>query len=175
MSSTPPPDPLVLVPFGPPSQPTTATSVVIGPRGPQGIQGDQGEQGIQGEQGPEGDIGDTGPQGPKGDTGDVADNFYAFAAGAAFTIDLALGTMFKCPTNGDVTVALPAPQAGKNYSVWLYFDAARTVTFTGGGTVLWDNAIVPNPGAAANVIAEYVFSSDGSYIFAALATVYRTS
>lgn len=123
--------------------------------------------------GGQGEEGEPGPKGDKGDTGNVADSFHAFAAGAAFAIDLALGTQFKCPTNGNAAITLPAADPGENYSVWLYFDAARTVTFTGGGTILWTDDVQPDPGAAAGVIAEYAFESDGTYTFARLAAVFR--
>jgi len=119
-----------------------------------------------------GPQGATGAAGDDGADGSVHDTYHAHSAGSAFTIDLADGTLHKCPTNANATVTLPAAVAGKNYSVLVAFDAARTLSFSGGTSIKWEGGSAPNPEAAANIVALYTFLSDGAHTYAALAGRY---
>jgi len=137
-----------------------------------GPQGDAGAAGPQGDQGP---AGAPGADGSDGTDGSVHDIFHLHAAGSAFTIDLGDGTLHKCPTDGDAMITLPAAAAGKNYSVLVAFDAARTLGFAGGSSILWEGGAAPDPEAATEIVALYTFVSDGTHTYAALAGRYGAS
>lgn len=76
------------------------------------------------------------------------EGFYAPAANTAFTVDLANGTMQVLPTNGNTTITLPSPTAGRSYLLLVYYNGAHTITWAGGGTLKWAGNITPSTSSA---------------------------
>lgn len=87
------------------------------------------------------------------------------AAGAAFTVDLANGTLHKLTTTGNTTITLPAPVAGKSYAVMVAYGGVHTLTWAGGGVRKWAGGAAPTPTSVSGKIDIFMFTSDGVNTF----------
>lgn len=95
------------------------------------------------------------------------ETLYAPAAGSAWTVDLANGTVQKLTTNANATITLPASTAGKSYTIIVAYGGTHTITWAGGGTLKWAGGSAP---VATSVNAHfdiYVFTCDGTNTFGA--------
>lgn len=79
------------------------------------------------------------------------------------TLDLTNGTLQKLILNGNTTINLPAPVAGKSYSVLVYYNGAFVPTFAG-TNLKWSNQVAPSAKSTAGFYDLFVFTSDGSSI-----------
>lgn len=77
------------------------------------------------------------------------------------TLDLTNGTLQKLILNGNTTINLPAPVAGRSYSVLVYYNGAFVPTFAGTG-LKWSNQVAPPAKSTAGFYDLFVFTSDGS-------------
>lgn len=77
------------------------------------------------------------------------------------TLDLTNGTLQKLILNGNTTINLPEPVAGKSYSVLVYYNGAFVPTFAGTG-LKWSNQVAPPAKSTAGFYDLFVFTSDGS-------------
>lgn len=87
---------------------------------------------------------------------------YAPAAGSAFTVDLANGTVQKFTTNGNMTITLPASGAGKSYSIVVAYGGAHTLTFAGGSTIKWNGGVTPTATSVSGKFDIFNFVCDGT-------------
>lgn len=87
---------------------------------------------------------------------------YAPAAGSAFTVSLANGTIQKFTTNANIAITLPASVAGKVYSIMVAYGGAHTVTFSGGSTIKWAGGIAPTATSVSGKMDKYNFTCDGT-------------
>lgn len=69
-------------------------------------------------------------------TNGYTEEVYAPAAGSAFTVSLANGSIQGFTTNANTTITLPTVVAGKSFQLQIAFGGAHTITFAG-GTVKW--------------------------------------
>ena len=90
---------------------------------------------------------------------------YAPAAGSAFSVDLANGTIQKFTTNGNTTITLPASVAGKCYTVIVAYGGTHTVTFAGGTSLLWSGGSAPTATSVNGKFDLYTFLADGARTF----------
>ena len=90
------------------------------------------------------------------------ETYYAPAAGTAFTVDLANGTVQRFTSSGNITITLPASVAGKSYVIEIAYGGAHTVTFSGGSTIKWPAATAPTATSVIGKIDRYVFEGDGT-------------
>lgn len=90
------------------------------------------------------------------------DTAYAPSAGTSFTVDLANGMDQELTTNGNVTITLPAPVAGKSYTVTVKYGGTHTVTWAGGGTIKWAGGAAPTATSVNGKYDVYVFKSDAT-------------
>lgn len=84
------------------------------------------------------------------------------AAGSAFTVSLATGTIQKLTTNANTTITLPASVAGKNYSIIVAYGGAHTLTWAGGGTLKWAGGATPAATSVNGKFDIFVFTCDGT-------------
>jgi len=84
------------------------------------------------------------------------------AAGAAFTVNLANGTLQKLTTNANTTITLPASVAGKNYSIIVAYGGAHTLTWAGGSTIKWAGGAAPAATSVNGKFDIFVFTCDGT-------------
>lgn len=91
---------------------------------------------------------------------------YVPAAGSAFTVSLANGTIQQLTTNANVTITLPTPAAGKAYTIQVAYGGTHTVTWAGGGTIKWSGGAAPTATSASGKFDVYTFFSvDGTNTF----------
>lgn len=83
---------------------------------------------------------------------------HAPAAGAAFTVDLANGTMQKLTTNANCTITLPAAAAGKGYTLEIVYGGVHTITWAGGTSIKWPGGTAPTATKVNGKKDIYVFS-----------------
>lgn len=82
------------------------------------------------------------------------------AAGAAFTVDLSLGSDFEYTLNAAGTITLPAVVAGKSFTVGINFLGAYGVTWAG-ATIRWTNGNVAPTATSVNGKGDlYVFKAN---------------
>jgi len=92
---------------------------------------------------------------------------YVPSAGSAFTVDLANGTIQKLTTNANVTITLPAPAAGKSYTLLVAYGGTHTLTWAGGGTIRWAGGSAPTATSVNGKVDTFTFwSVDGTDTFA---------
>lgn len=84
------------------------------------------------------------------------------AAGSAFTVNLANGTIHKLTTNANTTITLPASVSGKSYSVIVAYGGAHTITWAGGGTLKWAGGSAPAATSVSGKFDIFVFTCDGT-------------
>jgi hypothetical protein len=94
---------------------------------------------------------------------------HAPAAGSAFTVDLANGTVQKLTSNANLTVTLPASVAGKSYVVMIAYGGVHTLTWAGGGTLKWAGGSAPTPTSVNDKIDIFSFFCDGTNTFGSTA------
>lgn len=90
------------------------------------------------------------------------ETYYAPAAGTAFTLDFANGTIQRFTTSGNLTITLPASVAGKSCLVEVLYGGAHTVTFAGGTALKYPNATAPAASSTAGKIDRYCIAQDGT-------------
>lgn len=82
------------------------------------------------------------------------------ATGSSFTPDLTLGTNFVYTTNANATINLPAPVAGKTYTIDIIFGGTHTLTWTPvSGTLRWPAGTTPTPTSASGKRDKFAFHS----------------
>lgn len=82
--------------------------------------------------------------------------------GTALSPNLANGTLFRLITNGNATITLPTPVAGKSFTVVVEYGGTHTLTWAG-GTRKWVGGTVPTPTSANGKIDVFTFVClDGS-------------
>lgn len=81
------------------------------------------------------------------------------ASGTTFTPDPTTGTNFVYSTTGNATFTLPAPLAGKSFTIDIIYGGAHTVTWAGGGTIRWPGGTVPTPTSASGKRDKFAFHS----------------
>lgn len=79
----------------------------------------------------------------------------ATATGAAFSPNLAADTLFYYTTNANATITLPAPSAGKSFTIVVNYGGAHTLSWAGGARK-WSGGTVPTNTSAAG--KEDIFS-----------------
>lgn len=81
-------------------------------------------------------------------------------SGAAVAIDLTLGTRWVINTSANCVITLPAPVAGKAFSIDVIFGGAHTLTWAAAaGVVQWPDSIVPPATSSAGKRDKYAFDS----------------
>lgn len=90
------------------------------------------------------------------------ETLYAPSAGAAFTVDLADGTVQKLTTNANVTITLPASVSGKSFVIIVAYGGAHTVTWAGGSTIKWAGGSAPAATSVNGKFDFFVFTQDGT-------------
>lgn len=94
------------------------------------------------------------------------ETLYAPAAGSAFTVDLANGTVQQFITNANTTITLPASVAGKSYVLIVKYGGTHTLTWAGGGTLKWAGGSAPTATSTLDKFDLFVFTCDGTNTFA---------
>ncbi len=97
------------------------------------------------------------------------ETLHAPAAGSAYTVDLANGTVQKLTSNANLTVTLPASVAGKSYVIMVAYGGTHTLTWAGGGTLKWAGGTAPTPTSASGKIDIFSFFCDGTNTFGSAA------
>lgn len=92
---------------------------------------------------------------------------YEPAAGSAFTVDLADGTVQKFITNANTTITLPASVAGKSFVVFVEFGGVHTITWAGGTSIEWSGGTAPSATAVSGKVDAFTFFQDGSVTYGA--------
>lgn len=90
------------------------------------------------------------------------ESVYAPAAGAAFTVDLANGTVQKFTTNANTTITLPASVVGKSYLVMVAYGGVHTVTWAGGTAIKWSGGSAPTSTSVNGKYDIFAFTCDGT-------------
>jgi len=93
---------------------------------------------------------------------DYTETINAPAAGSAFTVDLATGTIQKFTTNANTTITLPDSVAGKNFSVIVAYGGVHTLTWAGGGVLKWAGGTAPTATSVNGKFDIFVFTCDGT-------------
>jgi hypothetical protein len=82
--------------------------------------------------------------------------------GAALSPNLANGTLFRLITNGNATITLPTPVAGKSFTVAVEYGGVHTLSWAG-GTRKWVAGTAPTPTSVNGKIDVFTFIClDGS-------------
>ncbi len=82
--------------------------------------------------------------------------------GTALSPNLANGTLFRLITNGNATITLPTPVAGKSFTVAVEYGGAHTLSWAG-GTRKWAGGSAPTPTSVNGKIDLFTFIClDGS-------------
>jgi len=95
------------------------------------------------------------------------ESLYAPAAGSAFTVDLANGTVQKFTTNANTTITLPASVVGKSYTILVSYGGTHTITFAGGTAIKWAGGTAPYATSVSGKVDIYVFECDGTNTYGA--------
>jgi hypothetical protein len=97
------------------------------------------------------------------------EEYYVPAAGSAFAISLANGTMQQLATAANMTATLPAPVAGKSFLIQIAYGGTHTVTWAiAGGTLRWPGGTAPVATSVNGKWDNYCFMSfDGTNLFGA--------
>lgn len=90
------------------------------------------------------------------------ETFYAPAAGTAFTLDFANGTIQRFTTSGNLTITLPASVAGKSCVVEVVYGGAHTVTFAGGTAIKYAGGTAPSATSVSGKIDRWCVEQDGT-------------
>lgn len=87
---------------------------------------------------------------------------YAPAAGTAFTIDLANGTVQKITSSGNLTITLPSSAAGKSFTIIVAYGGTHTLTWAGGSTLKWSGGTTPTATSTNAKFDIFNFYCDGT-------------
>lgn len=87
---------------------------------------------------------------------------YTPAAGSAWTVDLANGTVHKLTTNANATVTLPSSVAGKSYVILIAYGGTHSITWAGGSTIKWAGGSAPAATAVNGKFDIFAFFCDGT-------------
>jgi len=90
----------------------------------------------------------------------------ATASGTAFAPDFTIGTDFEYTLTGNATITLPAPVAGRSYTITVIYTGVFTPTFAGGGTIKYTGGgTAPTPTSVNGKRDYYVCKCDrtGTY------------
>jgi hypothetical protein len=90
------------------------------------------------------------------------ETIYAPAAGSAWTVDLANGTVQKLTTNANATITLPASVAGKSYLLLVAYGGTHTITWAGGSTIKWSGGSAPAATSVNGKFDIFAFTCDGT-------------
>lgn len=90
------------------------------------------------------------------------ETLYAPAAGSAFTVDLANGTVQKFSLNANGTITLPASASGKSFVIIITYSGAYTLTWAGGSTIKWPGGTAPTATSANGKFDIFAFFQDGT-------------
>jgi hypothetical protein len=93
------------------------------------------------------------------------ETLYAPAAGAAFTVDLANGTVQQFTSNANLTLTLPASAAGKSYTIMVAYGGTHTLTWAGGSTIKWPGGVTPTATSVSGKTDIFSFTCDGTYTY----------
>jgi hypothetical protein len=90
------------------------------------------------------------------------ETIYAPAAGTAFTIDLANGTVQKITSSGNLTITLPSSVSGKSFTIIVAYGGSHSLTWAGGSTLKWAGGTTPTATAANAKFDIFNFYCDGT-------------
>jgi hypothetical protein len=90
---------------------------------------------------------------------------YAPAAGSAFTVDLANGTVQQFSLNANGTITLPSSVTGKSFVIIITYSGSYTLTWTGGSTIKWPSGTTPTSTNANGKYDIFTFFQDGTYTY----------
>jgi hypothetical protein len=90
------------------------------------------------------------------------ETLYAPAAGSAFTVSLADGTVQKFSLNANGTITLPASVSGKSFVIIITYSGAFTLTWAGGSTIKWPGGTAPTASSANGKFDIFTFFQDGT-------------
>jgi hypothetical protein len=96
------------------------------------------------------------------------ETLYAPAAGSAFAVSLANGTVQQLTTNANATVTLPASAAGKSYVIEIVYGGTHTLAWAGGGTIKWPGGVTPAATSVSGKTDIFSFTCDGTYTYGAV-------
>jgi hypothetical protein len=78
------------------------------------------------------------------------------SAGTAFSPNLSTATAFYYQTNGNTTITLPTPVAGKSFSICVKYGGSHTLSWAGGARK-WPGGVAPTATSTVNKFDEFVF------------------
>ena len=90
------------------------------------------------------------------------ETLYAPAAGSAFTISLANGTVQELSLNANGTLTLPSSVAGKSFTIIVTYSGAYSLTWAGGGTLKWAGGTTPTATSVSGKYDIFNFYQDGT-------------
>ena len=90
------------------------------------------------------------------------ETLYAPAAGSAFTISLANGTIQEISLNANGTLTLPSSVAGKSFTIIVTYSGAYSLTWAGGGTLKWAGGTTPTATSVSGKYDIFNFYQDGT-------------
>jgi len=93
------------------------------------------------------------------------ETLYAPAAGSAFTISLANGTVQQFSLNANGTLTLPSSVAGKSFTIIVTYSGSFSLTWAGGGTLKWAGGTTPTSTSANGKYDIFNFYQDGTSTF----------
>lgn len=88
------------------------------------------------------------------------------------TLSLANGNMIRATIGASLQLTLPAAVDGQSYTLILKYSGTVTLTIVapgGGGTLVWPGNTTPDFAETANKTDILTFTSDGTYIYGAMA------
>ena len=91
---------------------------------------------------------------------DYIEQMQSQTVSGSVTLNLANGTLQKLSLNGNTTINLPAPVAGRSFTVIVYYNGAFVPTFVGTG-LKWANQSAPPAKSVNGFYDLFVFTSDG--------------
>ena len=93
------------------------------------------------------------------------ETLYAPAAGSAFTISLANGTIQEISLNANGTITLPSSVAGKSFTIIVTYSGTYSLTWAGGGTLKWAGGTTPTATSTSGKYDIFNFYQDGTNTF----------
>jgi len=90
------------------------------------------------------------------------ETLYAPAAGSAFTISLANGTVQQFSLNANGTLTLPSSVAGKSFTIIVTYSGTYSLTWAGGGTLKWAGGTTPTATSVNGKYDIFNFYQDGT-------------
>jgi hypothetical protein len=90
------------------------------------------------------------------------ETLYAPAAGSAFSISLANGTVQQFSLNANGTLTLPSSVAGKSFTIIVTYSGSYSLTWAGGGTLKWAGGTTPTATSTSGKYDIFNFYCDGT-------------